>query len=359
MKIAFLSFYSGTVNRGAESFVDGLAEKLSSKHEVVVFQEGESIGNQAGYKTKRILMQMNWAKEDMTGTIWRRFFIDYWSIKIAIFTLKVLPSIIRQKYDVVIAINGGWQPAFLRLATWIYGGKLVITGQSGMGWDDRNNLWCFPDYFIALSRKAQKWARKAMPLVPSEYIPNGVDLKKFTPNGESFASGLKKPIILCVGALVEQKRIDLVIQAVAKLKGVSLLVVGDGELKEKLTEMGKKLLGSRFHLIKISFEDMPEVYRCADVFSLVPESSEAFGVVFVEALAANLPVVTIDDEQRKEIIGEAGFFVKPANTGQYAKALREAIDYDWEDKPRKQAEKFDWDGTTERYEKLFKKLIRK
>ena len=49
-----------------------------------------------------------------------------------------------EKYDVVVPLNGGWQPALLRIITWVYGGKVVISGQAGMGWDDRNNLWCFP-----------------------------------------------------------------------------------------------------------------------------------------------------------------------------------------------------------------------
>ena len=56
-----------------------------------------------------------------------------------------------KKYDIVIPVDGGWEPAFIRIATWIYGGKMVISGQSGKGWDDRNNLWSFPNVFISIS----------------------------------------------------------------------------------------------------------------------------------------------------------------------------------------------------------------
>ncbi len=59
----------------------------------------------------------------------------------------------------VIPVNGGWMPAILRIVTWLYGGKLVISGQSGIGWDDRNNLWCFPDvllHFLLMPKLGQK-----------------------------------------------------------------------------------------------------------------------------------------------------------------------------------------------------------
>lgn len=357
MKIAILSFYSGSVNRGVETVVHELARRLAKNHDITVYQEG-SPKKGVNYKIKRMVMNMDWSKKDMSMTIQRRLFIDYWSKKIGLFTLKTLRDIWKEKPDIVVPLNGGWQPAFIRLITWLYGGKMVASGQSGMGWDDRNNLWSLPNVFIALSSKALRWAKKANPLVRSKYIPNGVDLKKFNPLGTKYKTNLKKPIVLCVGALTPSKRIDLVIKAVAKLKGKSLLVVGDGELRERVKILGKKLLGNRFQLIKVPFEKMPEVYRVADVFTLVPEGSEAFGIVYVEAMASNLPVVAIDDEQRKEIIGEAGLFVDASDIGKYAKTLDSALKKKWGNKPKKQAEKFDWDKIERKYEKLFRTLLK-
>jgi glycosyltransferase involved in cell wall biosynthesis len=98
---------------------------------------------------------------------------------------------------------------------------------------------------------------------------------------------------------------------------------------------------------------MPEVYRVANVFTLPSASSEAFGNVLVEAMATNLPVVATNDEQRREIVGEAGFLVDPADTEEYAKVLQKTLNMDWGDKPRKQAEKFSWDEIAKKYEELF------
>jgi hypothetical protein len=164
MKIAFLSMYSGSVARGSETFVHELANRLSSNNKITVFQEGPK-PKDSTYEVERIDIAINWKKNDATGTLARRFFVDYWSRLICIFTLKSIPRIWKEKYDVVVPLNGGWQPAFIRIVTWLYGGKMVVSGQSGMGWDDRNNLWSFPDAFVALSKKGLSWARRANPFV--------------------------------------------------------------------------------------------------------------------------------------------------------------------------------------------------
>jgi len=339
MKIVFLNIYQNTVNRGAETFVSELSKRLQNNHDVGVL---------LGQKP----LPKRWP------VVWR-FFIDPQSLLIAGFTLRNLSKIWKDKPDVVVPLNGGWQPAFIRIITWLYGGKMVIAGQSGMGWDDRNNLWSFPNYFITLSSKALSWAKRSNPFVKSKYIPNGVDLKNFKPVGSKYITDLKGPIVLCVGALTPSKRIDLTIKAVAKLKNTSLLVVGDGEMKSELKDLGRKLLGERFQLIKTSFEKMPEIYRAADIFTLVPEKSEAFGIVYVEAMASNLPVVAVDDAQRKEIVNNAGMFVDPTNIEKYSETLKMSLKKKWGDAPRKQAELFDWDKITKKYENTFISLIKK
>ena len=337
MKIVFLNIYQGQVNRGAETFVLELSRRLKKKGHKVSVISGQS-------KTSK-----RWP------ILWR-LFIDPQSIAIFLFTLKNLPALWREKYDVVIPVNGGWQPAFVRLVTWLYKGKMVISGQSGIGWDDRNNLWSFPDTFVALSTKAKNWARKANPFVKIKYIPNGVDTNKFTPRGHGLKISLKKPVILCVGALVPTKRIDLVIRAVSRLKDVSLLVVGDGDLKAELKRIGKGMLGDRFELTKFPFEKMPRVYRAADVFTLVSEPYYSFEIVLVEAMASGLPVVANKDEIRTEIVGEAGILVDPQDTDSYAKAIKKVLATKRTDKPRRQAEKFSWERIVKEYDKLFKEI---
>lgn len=75
-------------------------------------------------------------------------------------------------------------------------------------------------------------------------------------------------------------------------------------------------------------------------------------------MATNLPVVVNDDPIRREIVGDAGILVGPTDVEEYSLSLRKALGTDWGDKPRKQAEKFDWDKIAVKYEELFENLNR-
>lgn len=336
MKLAFINIYQNLVDRGAETFVKEVSERLSKKHEVKILS-GEKIP------------PARWP------ILWR-LFIDPQGLIVAWFTLKLIPRILKEKYDVVIPLNGGWQAAIVRMVTWLCGGRMIISGQSGIGWDDRNNLWCFPNVFVAISSKACSWAKKANLFVKVEYIPNGVDTNKFTFSGKTIKTKLKKPIVLCAGALTKTKRINLAIRAVAKLKNVDLLVCGDGDLRSEIYDLGSKILRDRFQLIKVSYEDMPKVYRVANVFTLPSESCYSFENVLVEAMASGLPVVANNDPIRKEIVGDAGILVDPTKVEEYSLSLRSALETDWGEKPKKQAEKFDWNNISQKYIKLIETL---
>ncbi len=329
MKIAFLNIYQNNIARGSETFVAELGKRLKESHQVHVISSYNKV-------------------PERWPVLWRTY-LDPQGIKIFIFTLKNLPKIWKEKYDVVIPLNGGWQSALVRLVTWIYGGRMIISGQSGDGWDDRNNLWCFPDLFVGLSSKSVSWAKKSMPFVKSVYIPNGVDTKKFTQIGNKFKVSLSSPIVLTVGALTHQKRIDLVIKAVSKLKEVNLLVVGDGYLKKEIKKLGNDLLGKRFMLTNVEYSIMPSIYRSVDLFTLVSESSESFGNVFVEAMATNLPVVARNDAKRREIVGDAGIFVDPNNLDEFVDAISKGINREWKNEPISQAKKFDWSNIVKLY----------
>ena len=310
MKIAILNKYQNRVARGAETFVFELSKRLSNRNKVDV------VAN-----------------------------VNYLNL-------------LKGKYEIIIPTNGRLQVVITRIICWLSGAKMVVSGQSGMGWDDKVNLFTFPDAFVALSKRASDWAKSVNPHVRVLNIPNGVDLGKFKPKGKAFKTGLKTPVVLCGGAFTPQKRMDLAIKAVAKLANVSLLMVGGGgELKGELQRYGEKVLGEgRFKLLSVPFTQMPEVYRAADIFTLPSRSSESFGNVLVEAMASNLPVVATDDPVRKYIVGDAGVLVDPTDTKAYAKAIEKALDQNWEEKPRAQAEKFSWDEIARKYEELFNKL---
>ena len=358
MKIAILSFYSGQVERGVESFTHELAKRLAKNHSVYVFQNGSKKRTDK-YRTISSGLKVDWNKQYSNIRLARVLFLDYWSVRVAFFTLKILNLLAKENFDIIIPTNGGWQVGLIRILTWIKRKKMLIVGLAGNGWDDINNLWSFPDTFVAMSERSKKWARKVNPLfLKVIVIPAGADLKLFNPSGKKARINLKPPIILAVGAAQKGKRLELAIKAVSKLKKTSLLILGAGHNKERIDKFGKKLLGNRFKFSSISYEEMPKYYRAANIFTLPSWSYEAFGIVYLEAMASGIPVVATDDELRREIVGDAGILVDPTDLDSYANALKKALSMDWGNKPRIQAEKFDWDKIAKKYEKLFENLIK-
>lgn len=352
MKIAFLSFFNGIVERGVETLVDNLASRLSEHHEVTVFQAGDY--GKKKYKT--CIIRTSWKPDVLQEPLdlKRRLFLDQTSLAVKSFTQEVLPILKQKEFDVVIPWNNGWQTLLCRLS----GLKnVMVVGQSGLGWDDRVNLWLFPKRFIGFTKAQCDWAKCVNPFVKTAKIPNGVDTKVFKPEGPKYKIDLPEPIILCAAALVPMKRIDLAIRAVARLDRGSLLVVGKGELKEELEKLGDNLLPGRFKITGVPFAEIQNVYRAADLFTFPTSAWESFGIVLLEAMATNLPVVATDDPIRREIVGDAGLFVDPTNTAEYANTLQKALDIGWKSIPREEAAKYSWGEIVKKYEQLFEELV--
>lgn len=313
MRIIFLSRYQNTVERGAENFVSELTKRLSKNHRVDVLSSRDA--------------------DDM---------------------LKV----IKGDYDIVIPINGRLQSLKAFLGRVFGGYKLLITGHSGKGWDDIWNIAIAkPDVFVALTDSLADWAKQWAWGSRVVKINNGIDLDKFSPTGEKIKIDLPRPIILSVGALVWYKHHERVIRAVRELGEGSVLIVGEGEEKEKLERLGNKLLGKRFKIISLPFTDMPKVYRACDLFTLPSWDREAFGIVYLEALSSGLGVVAPNDESRREIIGDAGIFTDVNDPIEYAESIKKALTIDWSKKARAQANKFSWEKVAWEYEKLMLSLV--
>lgn len=349
MKIAIISFYSGISPRGAETFVHELAERLAVTAETTVFQTGVSTPR-TKYNLARV-KNFSLKQERFATTNWlRRLFLTPRQLIEFCFYLKCLPKILRGKFDVVMPVNAGWHTPFLKFFSVLLKFKLIISGQSGPGWDDRWNLFWHPDLFIALTQTQTEWARKhCWKGQKMATIPNGVDLAKFSSKGRGLKVTLPKPVVLTVGASIPSKRLDTTIRAVAQMNG-SLLLVGTGYLDRKIDELGNALLPNRFLHLKLKHSQIALAFRTADIFTLASDSSEAFGIVYLEALASGLPVVATDDDSRREILGMTSFFVSdPNDTAEYSEAIMKALRNKDPVSARKIASKYDWDEIAKKY----------
>ena len=355
MKLIFISYYSGQVNRGGEIFVHHLANSLASTNEVIVMQTGPR-RRETKYSTIRLSsFKRKWQPLSVRHVL-RRLFITPQNLAEFAFYLRAFPRLFDESPDIVIPMNAGWGVALVKIYCFLKKKRLVITGQSGPGWDDRFNLLWSPNMFVALTEYQKNWAKTAVPFtVNVTKIPNGVDLNEFCPHGDRLKLSIEEPRVLIVGAAIPSKRVAATIRAVSLLKRATLVWVGSGPLEVELINLGKKLLGHRFQHLSLKPEKMPTVYRSCQAFTLCSDSSEAFGIVYLEALATGLHIVASDDEPRREILGRTGILIKsPTDAAQYAKALKQALKQSRSRAAVVQARKFAWETVARQYQLLFK-----
>jgi glycosyltransferase involved in cell wall biosynthesis len=126
---------------------------------------------------------------------------------------------------------------------------------------------------------------------------NGVDVDRFSPVGGNVRSRLglnDRRVLLYVGALNSRKRLDLLIESLQWMTDdYVLMVAGSGPSQAGLGALIHRLgLTDRVRLLgPIDTEDLPALYRTADVFCLT-SLSEGLPKVVLEALASGLKVAS-------------------------------------------------------------------
>ncbi|MDZ7587404.1 MAG: hypothetical protein U0946_06635, partial [Patescibacteria group bacterium] len=222
MKVAILSYYSGFVNRGVETFVSELSSRVKPDFKVIIYHE----------KPNRIIMPGK----------------PFNSLAIAFFSLKILFSLALNPPDILIALNNNWMSLLSKIFCFFFKSKLILAGFAGIGRIDKLNLWLNPDQFICCTKAQADWAKIINPQAKLTVIPIGVNTDRFKPEGKKFALNLKPPIVLCVAGPEKYKRVDLAIKAVKSTKA-SLLVVG--AQSKSINKLGKKLLNTRYQNLQI------------------------------------------------------------------------------------------------------------
>ena len=112
-----------------------------------------------------------------------------------------------------------------------------------------------------------------------------------------------------------------------------LLIAGEGELREELEEKARSLKVNQkiIFLGKVSDEKLKYCYQICDLFVLPSvESSEAFGIVQMEAMAYGKPVVNTNlptGVPYVSINGETGFTVPPRDSKALANAINRILNH--------------------------------
>lgn len=138
------------------------------------------------------------------------------------------------------------------------------------------------------------------------------------------------PLIGSVCRLIEQKGLDHALDAfalvAAEFPAAHYVIAGDGPLRGALATQAARLgLAAHMHFLGWR-DDAPAIFAALDVL-LAPSLWEGFGLVFLEAMACGVPVISTRVSAIPEVIadGETGWLVPPGDPAALAGALRAAL----------------------------------
>jgi glycosyltransferase involved in cell wall biosynthesis len=277
----------------------------------------------------------------------------------ATFALNLVRGVSLGKYDVTVTCSFPFTHWALRRSG--RGGPANIFVTQNGDWPAFNDtaeyrffscdgLVCTnPDYMI---RNAERWN--------CALIANGVDLARFKagdPCRSRFGLPEGRPIILMVSALIDSKRVLDGIRSVARRPDAHLVVAGDGPLRQQVSTLARDLLPNRFSLLSLSADEMPDLYRSADVF-LHLSLLESFGNVFLEAWASGLPVVAHDSDRLRWIFGRRHFLCDTENPTELDAALTRALSAN-RTGCRDGVERYSWSKIADQYRAFIDATMRK
>lgn len=214
-------------------------------------------------------------------------------------------------------------------------------------------------------------------------IPNAVDTAHFTKRFEERAieemkDSLQKKdgdvFMVTTSRLVHKNAVDDVIRAIALLPShVSFLIYGIGPDEKKLRELARELgVEDRVRFMgQIAHKEMPLMLRACDIF-IRPSRSEGMGNSFIEAMAAELPVIATQeggiadflfDESKNPEKKTTGWAVEKDAPDQIAEAVKDILS-----RPEKVQEvtqtakamvieQYDWETIARAMRTLFKNLL--
>ena len=134
-----------------------------------------------------------------------------------------------------------------------------------------------------------------------------IDIKKIRELKKKYNFSKRDFIAIFVGRIAEEKNVPFLIEVTENIikekPNFKLLIIGDGPDKENYENMVKErnLEKNIIFTGKVAWEAIPIYYQLGDVF-VSASQSETQGLTIIEAMAASLPALCIDDESFRNTV---------------------------------------------------------
>lgn len=201
-------------------------------------------------------------------------------------------------------------------------------------------------------------------------VHNGLDALPLSPLPPGITERLAgKRVLLSVGRLEKEKGCQHNIRALAMLRDkhpdLVYLLVGNGTYRDSLNNLAVSL-GVAERVIFAGYQTRDQVgafYAGGQVFSM-PSVDESFGIVYLEAMAASLPVIATQGEGIATLVEEsgAGLLVSPGDVEALAGAISLLLDpiraSEVGEKGRQTASQFTWEKNADILLSVYKEVLK-
>ena len=366
IRILFFHRWVGVHVGGTETHIKELASRLSKRGHLVhiLTREGDEL---KGYESLMRIWRVtkNWKEspfsyEDIRVYVYTLMFLFKSFFRLLTLRLKGI------QFDVV-SVHFVTEAFLIRLVRWLFGWPYVFVLEGYTDLEAREAKHA--NLQIAISQDITDKCFANYGYKPL-FIPPGIDLERF--NAEVDGSGIRKQysknnekLILTACRLDPRKDISTLVFAASIVCGqdphIKFIIAGDGIEREKIERQIKDLgLSDKVKIIRKTVT--PEYYRACDIFVL-PSLYEGFGIVFLEAMASGIPIISTTAPAIPEVVGESGVLVPPRKPDLLAEKILQVINDDklrekLREKGFERVKKYDWDGIVVEYEKAYESVIK-
>ena len=183
---------------------------------------------------------------------------------------------------------------------------------------------------IVVTTKSYAESSEVLRYYQYQIIPNGIRLETFDALSRDVNAEKEAKQILFVGRLSSVKGVEYLIEA-AKIvldqqSDVTFLIVGEGEERDRLKALSRGYEERIRFYGHIPRRALVTLYRTSTLLVLPSFTRlEAFGVVLLEAMASETPVVASRIPGVLDVVGDGGLLVKPRDALELANAILEIV----------------------------------
>jgi D-inositol-3-phosphate glycosyltransferase len=218
---------------------------------------------------------------------------------------------------------------------------------SGLRTDGERDVLANSDAIVGATELERTQLTRLYGRAPLEFavIPPGVDATTFRSQSTDASRrelGIEaEKVILFVGRLDPMKRLDLLLRAISLLpraqrEGLRVVVVGGNDEQDRIAAKHYHSIAADLGLEGIVElrsnvpQDQLALYYSSATVCAVPSAYESFGMVALESMACETPVVAFDVGGIATTVqnGSTGFLARPGNTMDFSQKLAEALESD-------------------------------